>query len=176
MQVIKTKIKGAFVIEPKIIGDQRGYFYRVFAKEILDGFGIKYDIVHINKSFTQKKGTIRGLHYQKSPKQEDKIVQCLKGSIFDVVLDLRKNSKTFGKWVGEILSEDNKKMLLIPKGCAHAFQTLEKNVMVEYFVSEYYSSADERGVRWNDPKFKIKWPIKKATLSEKDSNWPDFKK
>lgn len=175
MQIVKTKIKGAFIIEPKIIGDKRGYFYRVFAKEILKKFGIKYDIVHINKSFTQKKGTIRGLHYQKSPKREDKIVQCISGSIFDVVLDIRKGSKTYGKWFGEVLNAKNKKMLVIPKGCAHAFQTLEKDTTVEYFVSEYYSPNDERGIRWNDEAFKINWPIKKATLSDKDSSWEDFK-
>lgn len=172
MVIKKTKIKGAYIIEPKLIGDKRGYFYRVYAKEILDKFSIKFDAVHINRSFSEQKGTIRGLHYQKSPMQEDKIIQCLEGAIFDVVLDLRKNSKTYGQWIGEKLTAKNKKMLLIPKGCAHAFQTLEKNTGVEYFVSQYYSSIHERGIRWNDPIFKIDWPIKKTFLSEKDASWP----
>ena len=125
---------------------------------------------------TVEKGTIRGLHYQSSPRREDKIVQCLAGAIFDVALDLRRNSPTFGKWVGEVLSAENKKMLLIPKGCAHAFQTLERDTLVEYFVTEYYSPDKEKGIRWNDPTFKIKWPITRAKLSDKDASWPLYSK
>jgi dTDP-4-dehydrorhamnose 3,5-epimerase len=172
MIIKKTKIEGVFVIDLEPRGDERGYFARVFAKEELAKHGIKYSIVHMNRSLTGDKGTIRGLHYQKYPKQEDKIVQCLQGSIFDVAVDLRKNSKTYGQWVGEILSAENKRMLLVPKGFAHGFQTLEKNCLVEYFVTQYYSPAYERGLRWNDPRFRIEWPIKKAILSEKDANWP----
>jgi len=164
MKVLKTKIKDVYVIEPNVRGDSRGFFLRVFAKEILKENGINFDIVHINRSMTVEKGTIRGLHYQSSPRREDKIVQCLAGAIFDVALDLRRNSPTFGKWVGEVLSAENKKMLLIPKGCAHAFQTLEANTTVEYFVTEYYAPEREKGIRWNDPFFKIKWPIAKAKL------------
>lgn len=174
MKIKKTKIEGVYIIDLEPRGDARGYFTRVFCKDELKKAGISYNIVQINRSKTEKKGTIRGLHFQKSPKQEDKIVQCLVGSVFDVALDLRKNSPTFGKWVGEELSADNKKMLLIPKGVAHGFQTLEKNCTVEYFVSQFYSPQKESGVRWNDPMFKIKWPIKKAITSEKDGNWPDY--
>jgi dTDP-4-dehydrorhamnose 3,5-epimerase len=130
----------------------------------------------LHRSLTGDKGTIRGLHFQKSPKQEDKIVQCLQGSIFDVAVDLRKNSPTYGKWVGEILSAENKRMLLVPKGFAHGFQTLEKDCLVEYFVSQYYSPTHERGVRWNDPFFNVKWPIAKAVVSEKDGKWPLYTK
>lgn len=174
MNFSRSKISDVIIIEPTPRGDSRGYFARVFAKEELKEFGIKYDIVHINRSMTAEKGTIRGLHCQTAPKEEDKIVQCLSGSIFDVALDLRKNSPTYGQWVGEILSAENKKMLLIPKGFAHGFQTLEKNVLVEYFVTEYYSPDNERGVRWNDKFHGIKWPIKNAKVSEKDGSWPDF--
>jgi len=170
----KTKIKGVYVIDAQPRGDDRGYFMRVFAKEELLKEGIKYTIVQANRSLTVQKGTIRGLHYQTAPMQEDKIIQCLQGSIFDVALDLRPKSKTYGKWVGEILSAENKKMFLVPKGFAHGFQTLEKNCLVEYFVSAYYSPKHERGIRWNDAFHKIAWPIKKAITSQKDGNWPDF--
>jgi dTDP-4-dehydrorhamnose 3,5-epimerase len=168
----KTKIDGVFIITQQPRGDQRGYFARIFAKEEMEQNGIKFNIVHANRSLTAEKGTIRGMHYQTYPKQEDKLVQCVKGSIFDVALDLRKGSKTYGQWVGEVLSEKNKKMLLVPKGFAHGFQTLEKDCLVEYFVTQYYDPAHERGVRWNDPIFVIDWPIKKAITSEKDANWP----
>ncbi|MBI5123538.1 dTDP-4-dehydrorhamnose 3,5-epimerase [Candidatus Roizmanbacteria bacterium] len=168
----KTKIEGIYLItqEPRI--DERGHFVRIFAKEELRKHGINFNIVHANRSLTMQKGMIRGLHYQKYPKQEDKLVQCVKGSIFDVALDLRKGSKTYGKWVGEVLSEENKKMLLVPKGFAHGFQALEKNCLVEYFVTQAYSPNYERGIRWNDPSVAINWPIKGAILSEKDQQWP----
>jgi dTDP-4-dehydrorhamnose 3,5-epimerase len=168
----KTKIKGVFVIDLEPRGDERGYFTRVFCKNELINQDIPYNIVQVNRSLSADKGTIRGLHFQKFPKEEDKIVQCLKGKIFDVALDLRKNSKTYGKWVGEILSAENKKMFLIPKGCAHGFQTLEKDTVVEYFVSQYYSPEKEGGIRWSDPRFSIKWPLKKVTTSKKDAGWP----
>ena len=172
MKFTKTKIEGVYVIDLEPRGDARGYFTRVFCKDELRKVGIKYEIAQVNRSFTVEKGTIRGLHYQRSPEHEDKIIQCVKGSIFDVALDLRKKSKTYGKWFGLELSEKNKRMLLIPKGCAHAFQTLVKNVAVEYFVSEYYSPNYESGIRWDDPAFKVAWPIKKPKLSDKDANWP----
>lgn len=176
MKLVKTKIDDVFVIvlDPKI--DSRGYFTRVFAKEELKKAGIDFSIVHINRSLSKDKGVIRGIHYQVKPMQEDKIVQCLKGRIFDVVLDLRKNSKTFGKWVGQILDSDNKKMMLTPKGCAHGLQTIEENSLVEYFSTQIFSPENEKGVRYNDPFFKIKWPIKKVIVSEKDKNWPLFQK
>lgn len=175
MKITKTKIEGVFIIEPEPREDKRGYLARVFAKEELKKAGIDFSIVHINRSLSKQKGVIRGMHYQKKPKEEDKIIQCLAGKIFDVALDLRSGSKTFGQWVGQIVDPQNKKMLLVPKGCAHGFQTLEKNSVVEYFVTQYYAPDFEEGVRYNDPYFSIDWPIKKAILSEKDANWPDFK-
>lgn len=176
MKIRRTLIEGVFVVEqdPKV--DERGYFVRTFAKEILRKSGVKYNIVHINKSFTKQRGTIRGLHYQVSPFREDKIVQCLTGGIFDVAVDIRRKSSTFGKWIGIELSEDNNKMLLIPKGCAHGFQTLKPNSLVEYFVTEYYSAVHERGIAWNDSCFKIKWPVKKVHVSERDRKWQPFVK
>jgi dTDP-4-dehydrorhamnose 3,5-epimerase len=176
MIIEKTKIDGVYIItqEPRV--DARGYFARIFAKEELKKYGIAFSIIHANRSLTKEKGMIRGMHYQIFPRKEDKIVQCLRGSIFDVALDLRNGSKTYGKWVGTILSEKNNKMLLVPKGFAHGFQSLEKNSIVEYFVTQRYSPDHERGVRWNDPAFSIDWPIKKASLSKKDGDWPLFKK
>lgn len=174
MKITKTKIERVVVIEPEPREDSRGYFARVFAKEELEKEGISFSIVHINRSKTKQKGTIRGIHYQKVPKQEDKIIQCLEGKIFDVAVDLRADSRTYGQWVGQILDPENKKMFLVPKGCGHAFQTLEENTVVEYFVTEYYAPDFESGIRYNDPKFNIAWPIKETIVSEKDANWPDF--
>lgn len=172
----KTKIEGVYVITQEPRGDSRGYFVRTFAKEEMKAQGITFNVVHGNRSLTADKGTIRGLHYQKVPKQEDKLVQCVQGSIFDVAVDLRKGSKTYGQWVGETLTAENKKMLLVPKGFAHGFQTLEKDCLVEYLVTQYYAPLHERGCRWDDPSFGINWPIKKAILSDKDGKWPLFKK
>ncbi len=174
MKINKTKIEGVFVIEPELREDSRGYFTRIFAKEELKKAGVDFPIVHINRSLSKEKGIIRGMHYQSKPMGEDKIVQCLEGKIFDVALDLRKNSKTYLQWVGQILDPENKKMMLTPKGCAHGFQTLMKNSLVEYFATQVYSPDYERGIRCNDPQFSIKWPIKKAILSDKDKNYPDF--
>lgn len=174
MKFTQTKIKGVYVIEPEPRVDARGYFARVFAKEELKKVGISFSIVHINRSLSKDKGVIRGLHFQRKPYEEDKIIQCLEGKIFDVAVDIRKNSKTYGQWVGEVIDPESKKMILIPKGCAHGFQTLERNSLVEYFVTEYYSPKCEQGIRYNDPVFDINWPIKSAIVSEKDGNWPDF--
>lgn len=176
MKITKTKIEGVFIIEPEPREDGRGYFARIFAKEELKKVGVDFSIVHINRSLSKEKGVIRGVHYQSKPKEEDKIIQCLEGKIFDVVVDIRKDSKTYGQWFSQILDSQNKKMLLIPKGCAHGFQTLEKNTNVEYFVTEYYAPDFESGIRYDDPSFSIGWPIKKTIVSEKDASWPDFKK
>lgn len=172
----KTKIKGLYVIEPELKFDERGDFARVFCKKELAKEGLTFNIVQINQSLTNKKGTIRGMHFQKEPKAEGKIVQCLKGAIYDVVVDLRKNSLTYSQWVAEELTEDNKKMFFIPKGFAHGFQALADNCKVQYFMLEFYSPEYASGVRWNDPFLNINWPIKNPILSEKDKNWPLLEK
>lgn len=171
MKFRKTKIKGVYVIESEPKKDERGYFLRAFCKKEIMRLGTDFKLVQVNRSFTKRKGTIRGLHYQKPPHQEDKIIQCLKGEIYNVVLDLRINSSTFGKWVSERLNEKNRRMILVPKGCANGLQTLTDNCEIEYFMSEYYSPKCGAGIRWNDPFFKLKWPIKKAFLSQKDKGW-----
>jgi len=166
-------LKGAAIFEPELKKDERGYFTRVFCmKTVKKILGISFNIVQINRSYTKKKGSIRGLHFQNYPAQEDKIVQCLKGSIFDVAVDNRKNSKTFGKWFGTVLSEKNMRMLLIPKGFAHGFQALENDSLIEYFVSEYYHPEYEFGIRWNDPYLKINWPLNVTEISDKDKKLP----
>ena len=176
MKFTETKIRGVFIIEPEPREDSRGYFARIFAKEELQKVGVDFSIAHINRSLSKEKGTIRGMHYQVKPMEEDKIVQCLAGKIFDVVLDLRRGSKTFGQWTSTILDPKNKNMMLTPKGCAHGIQTLEKDSLIEYFASQIFSSHHERGVRYNDPKFNIDWPIKDAIVSEKDVSWEFFEK
>jgi len=171
MKFEEAKLKGLCVIEPEIRVDERGYFARIFCKQELSKIGIDFNIVQINRSLNKKQGIIRGMHFQKPPKAEDKIIQCVKGKIYDVAIDLRQDSPTYGEWVAEELSEENKKMLLIPKGFAHGFQTLTDSCEILYFMSEFYSPQYESGVRWNDPFFNIKWPIKDPILSEKDKNW-----
>jgi len=172
----KTKIDGLYIIEPELKFDERGYFARIFCEKELVKNGINFKIVQINRSLNKKRGTIRGMHFQKWPKAEGKIVQCTQGAIYDVAIDLRKNSPTFGKWESIELTEENKKMFLIPKGFAHGFQTLTDNCELLYFMSEFYYSDYSSGVRWDDPFFNIKWPIKNPIISEKDKNWPLIKK
>lgn len=172
MKFTETKLKGLYLItlEPK--NDQRGAFTRIFCQKEFTEIGIKFDIVQASVSLTKKRGIIRGMHFQKKPCEEDKIIQCIKGKIYDVVIDLRKNSKTFGKWIAEELSGKNNKMILATKGFAHGFQTLSNNCEVLYFMSQFYSPEYSFGVRWDDPLFNIKWPIQNPLLSEKDRNWP----
>lgn len=176
MTFYPTKLDGVFVIEQEPRDDERGYFARIFCKDELAKAGIVFDVMQASHSFTKDKGTIRGMHFQKAPKEEDKIVQCLRGKIFDVVVDLRRSSPTFGKWIAEELSGDNKKSLFIPKGCAHGFQALTDNCLVQYFMNEFYSPEHAFGIRWDDPFFKIKWLIENPVLSEKDKNWPLLQK
>lgn len=170
----ETKIAGVYIIETEAIIDERGYFERIFSLNEFEKHGIEFPIVQINRSVSKEKGIIRGIHMQRAPQSEDKLTQCLEGAVFDVAVDLRKESKTYGQWVGEMISNENKKMMFIPKGCARGFQALEDNSIVQYAVSQYYSPQDEIGMRWDDPHFKIAWPIKKAIVSEKDAGWPSF--
>lgn len=174
MKFIETPLKGAFTIELEKRGDERGFFARTFCKKEFADVGLNNEIVQINNSLSADKGTLRGMHYQLTPKSEDKIVRCIKGALYDVIIDLRENSSTFGKWFGTELTADNRKMMVVPQGFAHGFLTLYDNTEVFYLVTEYYSPESERGIRWNDPKFNINWPIEPRTISDKDNNHPDF--
>jgi len=172
MILTSTKIKDVHVLQTEPRGDHRGHFKRLFCAEELKNAGIDFAIAQINSSFTKEVGTVRGMHYQLAPKAEGKIVRVLRGKIFDAALDLRENSLTYGQWFGIELSSENNTMLYVPKGFAHGFQTMMPDTEVEYFVSEFYSPDFERGVRWNDSKYAVNWPISEAILSEKDSQWP----
>ena len=172
MKFIETKIKGLYVIEPEPRIDERGYLMRVFCEDELKKQGINFKIVQASQTLTKEKNTLRGMHFQTGPKAEDKIVRCTRGKVFDVAIDLRQNSTTFGQWVGEELSEDNKKMFLIPKGFAHGFQTLTDNCELLYFMSEFYSGEHASGVRFDDTLFNITWPLSNPFTAEKDKNWP----
>lgn len=174
MKFKKTNFQGVFIIIPEPKEDVRGSFSRIFCQNEFKEHKIKFEIRQINNVFTQKKGTIRGIHMQAHPYEEDKLISCIQGSVFDVIIDLRKKSKTFRKYYSIVLSDKNKKMLLMPKGFAHGYQTLENDTLVQYPTSEFYKAEGEIGIRWNDPYFKIKWPLKKSVVSKKDASWPDF--
>jgi dTDP-4-dehydrorhamnose 3,5-epimerase len=171
----ETKIKGVYIIEPELLTDERGFFARSFCKEEFQKYGLETDIVQCNISYNKKKGTLRGMHYQVPPFEEAKIVSCTKGSIYDVVVDLRRDSPTYRYWHAEELSADTYRMLYIPKSCAHGFQTLEDNCIVYYQMGEYYHPECARGIRWNDPSIRIVWPVPAMIISEKDKNYGDFK-
>lgn len=172
MRILETKLEGLYTIEPETIGDERGFFARTFCKKELAAAGLDFDVVQGNMTFTKKKGTVRGMHFQKIPMAEKKMVQCVQGEVYDVAIDLREESETYGSWVGQILSRENRKIFFIPEGFAHGFQTLADNCVLSYLMSEFYSPADASGVRWDDPFFNIKWPTKDNFLSEKDKRWP----
>jgi dTDP-4-dehydrorhamnose 3,5-epimerase len=173
MKIIKTTIPGVMIIEPTIFGDHRGWFMETYSKAKLNEAGINLNFVQDNQSFSAEKGTLRGLHYQMNPKAQTKLVRCTKGTIFDVAVDIRKNSPTYGKWIGLELSAENKKQLLIPKGFAHGFMTLTNDVEVQYKVDELYAPECDRGIIWNDPSIEIEWPIDVIPiLSTKDEKAP----
>ena len=170
MKFLKQKIKGVFLIKPEPFKDKRGMFRRHFCKKELKKSGIDASVQQANISENPKKGTLRGFHYQKKPHQEAKTISCLKGSFFDVIIDLRKNSSTYKKWQSFVITEKNRFSLHIPKGCANAFLTLENNTLIHYYCSNSYNPKYESGVLFNDPALKIKWPFKPIHISEKDKN------
>ena len=170
----ETKIKGVYIIEPEVFGDNRGYFMETYRKEEFDNAGLKYNFVQDNQS-KSKKGVLRGLHYQRKYPQA-KLVRVISGEVFDVAIDLRKNSPTYGQWVGEILSCENKKMLMVPRGFAHGFMVLSETAEFIYKCDEVYHPEDEGGIMWNDPEVGIKWPSDiEPLLSEKDQKHPSLK-
>lgn len=170
----ETSLEGAFTIELEKKEDERGFFARFFCKEEFEKHGLPTDFVQINNSLSHTKGTLRGMHYQLAPKEEIKVVRCIRGSLYDVILDLRRESPTFGKYFGTVLNAQNRKMMVVPKGFAHGFLTLEDNCEVLYLVSQFYSADHERGIRWNDPYFKIVWPEIPTVISSKDAHHSNF--
>ncbi len=170
----ETKLKGSFILEIKKLEDERGFFGRSWCANEMNAHGLKSDIKQVNTSFSLKKGTIRGMHYQNDPFQETKLVRCTKGSIYDVIIDLRKNSPTYKHWIGVELTQDNFKMLYVPEDFAHGFITLEDKCEVSYLVTQFYTPGAESGIRWDDPKFAIEWPISPAVVSAKDKSHPNY--
>ena len=168
MEFIEHRIKGVIEIKPNPIKDSRGFFMRTYDEKIFSDNNVKYNWVQENNSRSERKGIIRGLHFQLEPWAETKLIRCVRGEIFDVAVDLRKGSETFGRWLGINLSEENKKMLLIPRGFAHGFCTLSDLSEVVYKVDNYYSPDHEVGLIWNDPYIEIEWPVKDPELSAKD--------
>jgi dTDP-4-dehydrorhamnose 3,5-epimerase len=168
----ETTLPGAFVIEPERISDQRGYFGRVWCKRELDQHGLKSEIAQSNVGSSLRKGTLRGLHFQRFPHAEVKIVRCTKGAMFDVIVDTRPESPTFKRWFGIELSDENSRMIYVPEGFAQGYVTLMDNTEMNYHTSEFYSPNAAFGVRFNDPAFGIEWPITPTVISEQDRNWP----
>lgn len=174
MKFNPTPLAGAYTIELERKGDDRGFFARFFCMEEFAKAGLINTFPQINNSLTRNKGTLRGMHYQLPPSAEVKVVRCIRGSLYDVILDLRPDSATFGKWFGETLTAENRTMMYVPQGFAHGFVTLEDDTEAFYLVSSIYAPQQERGVRYNDPAFGIQWPLDPVEISEKDKNWRDF--
>lgn len=174
MRFVETSIPGAYVIEIVEIRDARGFFARTWCEDELRAHGLAPHIAQESCSYSEKKGTLRGLHYQAPPHEEVKLVRCTSGSCFDVIVDLRRGSPAFARWFGIELSAENRKTLYVPRGCAHGFQTLVDQTEVFYQMSDPYAPECARGVRWNDPAFGIRWPDTNPILSDRDRSFPDF--
>lgn len=175
MTFSETKLPGVFIVDLQRLEDDRGFFCRSFCRNEFAGRGLNPDVAQCNISFNRDAGTLRGMHYQSTPHAEDKLIRCTRGKLYDVIVDLRRESPTFKQWIGLELTGDNRRMLYVPKGCAHGFQTLEDNTEVFYQMSEFYHPESAHGVRWNDPAFGIQWPAGvPVIISERDRSWPDY--
>lgn len=176
MRFTPTPLAGAYLIDLEKREDDRGFFSRLYCEQEFLKYNLSNHFVQANNSYSVSKGTLRGLHYQLTPYEETKLVRCVKGSFYDVILDLRPDSPTFGQSFGATLSEQNRTMMYVPQGFAHGFLTLEDHSEVLYFVSQYYSKERERGVRWDDPTFSIRWPTVPSIVSDRDQSHPNFDK
>jgi dTDP-4-dehydrorhamnose 3,5-epimerase len=172
MTFTETALKGSFIIDLNLFQDERGWFARTYCKNEFEQIGHTKEWVQLNHSFTKQKGTIRGMHYQMSSFAEIKLVRCISGKIYDVIIDLRKDSPTFLQWAGVELSADNKRMLYIPEGFAHGFQALTDDCELIYHHSQFYTPNVEAGIRYNDPKININWPLPLTSISKRDEEHP----
>lgn len=172
MKFIPTSIENAYVIEWEGSQDQRGSFTRIFCAREFRERGLNWKIAQANLCFTKEKGTLRGMHYQIPPAEESKLVRCVRGSIFDVIVDMRADSPTFLKHFGVLLSAENRRALYIPPLCAHGYQSLTDHTEILYQTGGFYSPEYERGLRYNDPTLNLEWPLSVSVISEKDANWP----
>lgn len=175
MKFIGAPLAGAYVIEIDPIADERGFFARTWCAEEFRQHALNPNLAQCSISFNTRRGTLRGMHYQDRPYPEAKLVRCTSGAIYDVIVDLRPTSTTYCQWFAVELAGDNHKMIYVPEGFAHGFQTLADNTEVFYQISETYRPECARGVRWNDPRFGIKWPIREMVISQRDRDFPDFK-
>lgn len=175
MKLIETKLEGVFVIEMEPSTDKRGFYKRVWGKDDFRALGLDDELDNIGISYNRTRATFRGMHYQKEPFAESKLVQCVRGKIYDVILDLRPASKTFGEWIAVELSADDNTAVYIPKGLAHGFQTIEDDSQVLYFISAKYVKESAAGVRWDDGRFGIELPLEIGVIDDRDASYPDFK-
>lgn len=170
----ETELKGAFIIDLERREDSRGFFARTWCAQEFAAHGLKDLIAQANMSLTKQRGSIRGMHFQRPPYAEAKTVRCTRGAIYDVIIDLRPDSPSYRRWIGVELTAENYRMLYVPEGFAHGFQTLSDDAEVSYNVSQFYTPGAEGGLRYNDPAFGIAWPLPLSVISEKDAAWPDF--
>jgi len=174
MNFIKTTLAGAYVIEPELLCDERGFFSRTYCGNEFAIHGLQFSLVQSSVSFNRLRGTLRGMHYQKQPYSEIKVVRCTQGSIYDVIVDLRSESSTYLKWFGIELTATNHLAVYVPFGFAHGFITLSDDAEVLYFMSEFHNPSNACGVRWDDPAFKIDWPISPIIVASRDLKYPNF--
>lgn len=175
MKFTATKVPGAFEIRPELHEDSRGFFARSWCRMEFQEHGLNPALAQCNISFNNRKGTLRGLHFQATPHEEAKLVRCTRGAVYDVVVDLRPSSPAYKQWIALELTSDNHAMLYVPEGCGHGFLTLEDDTEVFYQMSEFFYPDAGRGFRWDDPAFSIAWPEKVQVISDRDASYPDFK-
>ena len=170
----ETSLNGLYIVELVRLEDERGYFARSWCQREFEEHGLNSQLVQCNISFNKRRGTLRGMHYQTAPYEEAKLVRCTRGSLYDVVIDIRPTSQTFKSWFAVELTSEHHRALYIPEGFAHGFQTLIDNTEVFYQMSEFYHPESAKGIRWNDSEFSIAWPIEALVVSEKDNSYPDW--
>jgi dTDP-4-dehydrorhamnose 3,5-epimerase len=176
MRFTETKLKGAFIIDLELREDPRGFFARTFCQKEFEQHGLKPTVAQCNCSYNHKKGTMRGMHYQLPPAAETKLVRCTHGAIYDVIIDLRQGSPTYMQWIGVELTAQNRRQLYVPELFAHGYLTLSETSEVAYQVGEFYTPGYERGIRYDDPAFRIQWPVPIEVISDKDAAWPAYAK
>ncbi len=176
MKFAETPLKGAYLVDLDRLEDERGFFARSFCEKEFSAQGLASRFVQCNVSYSRRKGTLRGLHYQEEPRAEDKLVRCTMGAVYDVVVDIRQTSPTYLKWFGTEISAENRRAVFVPRGFAHGFQTLVDDSEVLYQMSEFFHPGSARGIRWDDPSLRITWPMRETILSEKDRSYPFIEK
>ena len=175
VKFLQTKLAGVFEIHLEPKADERGFFARTWCREAFEAQGLNPKLAQCSVSLNTREGTLRGMHYQEMPYREAKLVRCTQGAVYDVIVDLRPESPTFKDWVSVVLTAANRHMVYVPEGCGHGFLTLEDETEVFYQISQVYNAESARGVRWDDPAFRIQWPAKVKVISERDRTYPDFR-